>query len=55
MLLARNGKATGQFVPALNDPTGTWTVQATDFGTRAAGEARIELHPRSSGTHQDEP
>jgi hypothetical protein len=42
-LVARDGKASGEFVPALNDPPGTWTIQATDFVTRATGTALIEL------------
>ena len=44
-LVARDGKATGALSSALNDPPGTWTIQATDFVTRATGLARIELRP----------
>jgi len=44
-LLAREGKATGEFVPALNDPTGNWTIRATDYATRVAGSAQVALRP----------
>lgn len=42
-LVARDGKAVGEFVPALNDEAGRWTIRATDFVSRAAGVADIEL------------
>ena len=44
-LVARDGKATGEFVPAFNDPPGNWTIRATDFVTRATGTAPINLQP----------
>ena len=44
-LLTRGGMATGEFVPALNDPTGLWTIRATDYVTRATGSAQLELRP----------
>jgi len=36
-LVTRDGKASGEFHPALNDPTGPWTIRAIDFVTRVAG------------------
>jgi len=44
-LLARDGKAGGQFVPALNDPPGRWTLRATDYVTRVAGSAQVDVRP----------
>lgn len=44
-LLTRDGAATGEFIPALNDPTGRWTIRATDYATRVTGSAHVELRP----------
>ncbi len=44
-LVARDGKAAGEFVPALNDPPGRWTIRATDYATRVTGTAQIALSP----------
>jgi hypothetical protein len=44
-LVLRNGKAAGEFVTALNDTPGQWTIRATDFVSRAAGSAQVQLQP----------
>ena len=42
-LTAERGVASGQFRLALNDPTGAWTIRATDVATGVSGEARITV------------
>ena len=44
-LVASDGKAAGEFVPAFNDPPGRWTIRATDFISRVSGVATVELRP----------
>jgi hypothetical protein len=42
-LVARGGRTSGRFVPALNDPPGNWTIRATDYVTRTTGTAHVTL------------
>jgi len=44
-LLTRSGHATGEFLPAVNDPPGRWTIRATDYATRVTGSTHIVLSP----------
>ncbi|MGM0494454.1 MAG: hypothetical protein ACQER1_16095, partial [Armatimonadota bacterium] len=38
-----DGVASGSFTPALNDPTGTWTIRALDIITGETAEAEVEV------------
>ena len=42
-LLARNGRTEGEFLTALNDPSGRWAIRVTDYVTRTAGECVVCL------------
>jgi len=42
-LLAQDGRATGQFVPALNDPTGRWTIRGRDWVSGKAGAGLVDV------------
>ena len=39
----RDGEAVGEFVPALNDPPGRWTIRATDLVSGKTGTASVEV------------
>jgi len=44
-LLTKDGQAEGKFITALNDKPGRWTIRATDYVTRVAGECNVNLEP----------
>ena len=44
-LVARDGRASGRFTTALNDPAGRWTIRATDYISRVKGAAALQLRP----------
>ncbi len=45
-VLAPQGSARGEFVTALNDPPGKWTVRLRDVASGAAGQMTFELRAR---------
>jgi len=45
-LVAKHGRARARFVCALNDPTGSWTLRATDFVTGVSGTCEITITER---------
>ena len=44
-LVAADGKTTGACRFALNDPTGKWTLKATDAATGVSAAATVEMTP----------
>ena len=44
-LVTRDGKAKGSFMLALDDPTGPWTLRATEYISHARGAATVRVQP----------